>query len=366
MLIPAHIDLKNLRWQMILGLFAALLAVLACEIYCPSYFLECDAPCLPWLTTACSANAPFALTAAVSTGQAKAHVQNASKSSTVTSTSSGDLLSATSMVFDYRLWHDRFRGYLLINFLLKILCSALVALVVLEVTGLAGNRAGGAAAIWAGLLFSVAPSNPVNLYSIACRPELFFTMFLLATMYCALRFNLTKSPRYKVLALLSGLLSCSSLVTNLLSANAPLVKSWDFSETAGSSFILGTPLDQVDWSVSLSNLAYLLILVLFLLRLIFGTIFSRGLESLATLAILAAVLQFCVHAEIPFLSISFSAFTCVLLPLLALPVIDANSRKNLLLFNASGLICLVAVFLCYCADFEHAARSQAISITKRL
>src|SRR4030095_10096215 len=66
----------------------------------------------------------------------------------------------------------------------------LVALIVLEITGLYGNRLGAAAAMWAGLLLAVLPAQASSDMVVINRPELLAHLFYVGALWSFLRFRL--------------------------------------------------------------------------------------------------------------------------------------------------------------------------------
>jgi hypothetical protein len=87
----------------------------------------------------------------------------------------------------------------------------LAALIVLEITGLYGNRLGAAAAMWTGLLLAVHPTQGSGDMVVVNRPELLAHLFYLGALWSFLRFRLLGETVYFngsllgfLLALLSG------------------------------------------------------------------------------------------------------------------------------------------------------------------
>lgn len=111
-------------------------------------------------------------------------------------------LVSLSFFVDALLYGANGVGYHLSNILLLFVCSTLVSLITLEITGLCGNRLGAAAAIWAGLLFAVYPLHPEPVAWIVGRVDLLCVAFFLGSIFCYLRFRNIRERAYLWAALL--------------------------------------------------------------------------------------------------------------------------------------------------------------------
>lgn len=94
-----------------------------------------------------------------------------------------------SLLADCWFWRDNAWGYHLTNALLHIFAAVFMGLIVLEITGLYGNRLGAAGAIWTALLFSLYPLHPEATVWIIGRVELLCSLFYYATIFLYIRFR---------------------------------------------------------------------------------------------------------------------------------------------------------------------------------
>ena len=101
------------------------------------------------------------------------------------------------------------RAPLLLNLCIVFATSLMVGLVVLEITGLYGNRLGAAPAMWAGLLSAVHPAQSFSDMAVVNRPDLLAHLFYVGALWSFLRFRLLAEKPYvggSVLCLLLALL----------------------------------------------------------------------------------------------------------------------------------------------------------------
>lgn len=119
-------------------------------------------------------------------------------------------LSSLSFFIDYLVWKTNSFGFHLTNILLLFCSAFFVALIVLEITGLSGNRLGSAAALWAALLFAVYPLHPEACAWAIGRVDLLCSMFYLASVHSYLRFRLIREPVYIWASLICFVLALAS------------------------------------------------------------------------------------------------------------------------------------------------------------
>jgi hypothetical protein len=119
-------------------------------------------------------------------------------------------LSSLSFFVDYLFWKTNALGFHLTNILLLFGSAFFVALIVLEVTGLSGNRLGTACALWAALLFAVYPLHPEACAWAIGRVDLLCSLFYLASIHSYLRFRLIREPVYLWASLVCFVLALAS------------------------------------------------------------------------------------------------------------------------------------------------------------
>jgi hypothetical protein len=115
-----------------------------------------------------------------------------------------------SIFLDYLLFHTKAFGYHFTNITVFAVCSILVSLITLEITGRLGGRSGALSALWAGLLFSVYPLHAESVAWIIGRVDTFATCFYLASLFCFLRLQLVREKSYLILSLVFFLLALAS------------------------------------------------------------------------------------------------------------------------------------------------------------
>jgi hypothetical protein len=360
-LIAAHLDFSNLRWQMIGGLLLASLAVVGVATFSVPDVSASDRSYVMWAKEAVLSaeqdhrfSLPMTQVSALLSGTA--HMAESIEKSMQTGIPTSDPFSLLSLLLDFSIWRYAHFGFLLTNMLLLILCLVLVAMVALDVTGLFGNRAGGAAAIWAAALFAVNPSVPAITYSLADRQALFTCVFFLATIFFSFRFHLLKESGYRQLALVSVTLLASSFLSELLA-----VEHRDNSLPVHTlnSFLFSS-ISHESLNMSFLAVLYLIPPALYLLRLFFGGLKGGPMRNALRSAIfpalpVAMLLSWGNAPDLAIIVCSMAGF-CILLPLLAFPTIDSGSRRDLVIFNGLGILSLSFIFLFWCA----ASREQSI------
>ena len=100
--------------------------------------------------------------------------------------------------------------YHLVNLVLMVACAVCVTQVAAAITGLYGNRLGGAAAVWAGLLFCAFPLHAETVAAITARGQLLGAVFYLTTVLFYVKFRTWRERPYLWLALGSCLLGVLS------------------------------------------------------------------------------------------------------------------------------------------------------------
>jgi hypothetical protein len=309
---------------MIIGIILACLAAILCEFLRPRHFVNADLPYITW--------AEGALHAA----GANAFSQNYQPK---------DPFALMSVLFDFSLWHQHPAGYLLTNFLLHGLVALFLALVVIELTGLSGNRAGAIGGIWAALLFSVAPNTACFLFSVAARPILFAALFLSAAGFFALRYRLLREEWYRYWSL-----ACLALyICSLVGAISGL-------PVQSSSNIFPTPvlikLEPENLLLNLLCAAYGVAFGIFTFRFSNNWLPKKSILWVACLTAPLVLASFCPDPYLPSLLVLCSVCLPVLLPLLALPLIDRASKKESLICGVIGTVVLSIIFLCFCFVFQ--------------
>jgi hypothetical protein len=337
-LVASHLDLTNLRWQMIAGFTLACLAVLLCELLRPPDFVTSDLPFVSW--AAASVAAPEQL----------ARIGEAFYLGVPT----GDPFTLMSLTLDSLLWHQNLSGYLLTNFLIRGLVMLLVALVVLELTGLSGNRGGSAGAVWAALLFAVVPNGSFSLFLATSRQPLFGALFLLATIFFWLRYRLVQERGYRHFALLCFIFFICSTGIAVIQSTTEQGHLPNFLKEVTRHNALFVEIGLIHGRLLSTKLviAYSLSCLLFLIRLLNGWLSKEGIVSVICLAVPILLPYFCSDSCAPLLITYSSIALSMLLPILSLPIVDRINRKSSLLLSAIGTLALIVTFLCWCAAFE--------------
>jgi hypothetical protein len=322
-LIAAHLDLTNLRWQMGFGFALACLAALTCEFFRPVDLAQADRTYLAWAAETVSSSEPLTRVAeALSTG-----------------TPSRDPFTLLTLITDCQLWQQDASGYLLTNFLIHGLVMLLVALVVLELTGLTGNRGGTTGALWAALLFAVAPYVTNATFFENSRESLIGAAFLLASVFCWLRYKLIQEKWYRSLSLICLILFFGSLAL----AEPALVTTKP---------VVIVHAKELKFLSSSQTVMFGLAAILFFVRWLRGWVTKESLFSVGCLAILADLPNLGKFAHTPHLLTCSAIALAMLLPIMTLPVMDRIDRKNALLFSAIGTCVLVITFLLWCTIFQ--------------
>jgi len=322
-LIAAYFDLTNLRWQMILGFGLACLAALTCQLLGPPAFVGTDRTYVAWAAETVSSADPLTrILEALSSGSP-----------------SRDPLTLLSMTADCMLWHQEASGYFVTNFLIYASLMALVALVMLELTGLSGNRSGSAGAIWAALLFAVAPYVSSDIFIVRSRESMFGELFLLAAIFCLLRYRLIRESWYRHLALICLILFLASIAL----AQPPEVTRIPIKITHSN---------RDSFLSTCSLVVYGTACLLFMVRCLKGWLTKEGLIIVACLAALALIPSLSTNIYMPQLLASSAIALSMLLPILALPIMDRIDQKNALTFSAIGTCVLVVTFLLWCTIFQ--------------
>jgi len=349
-LVAAHLDLSNLRWQMIAGLSLACLAAIVMEVFAPSAFNGSDRPYVIWAQNAMSAGAQKEHCHLPTSGVGKflAMVTHAAQSigeSMQTSSPTNNPLSLFSLLLDFSIWRHEHFGFLITNLLLHCTCVVLISLIVLEMTGQFGNRSGGAAAIWAAALFAVNPSAATTLFSLTGRTALFACIFLLAAVFFSVRYRLLREDFYRNLALVSVIFVFFSVWPERLCVTD---KESVFPARTLNNTLFPLIFQNTMCATAFRTL-YIIPPALFLFRLLAGGISRNAFGDVILSVAPIAVFLFFPGFPSLVLVVCCMAGLSLLLPLLALPAIDSASRKGLMIFNGLGMLSLSLIFLSWCA-----------------
>lgn len=191
----AHVDLRSTKTQMLLGVLLMLTAVVAAR--------------WPLLGSGFTDSLDGDI------------VSMAQKSAAGSQTDAGRLLQYSPLAAGLILVEAfAFQGtalpYHIVSLLIVMMCSAVVGLLTLEITGREGNRLGASAAVWAGLLFAVHPLHPQVDMAVVASAEVLGALMYLAAIWAYLRYRLLRERMYlwtSVACFLLGLLSDLKTVT---------------------------------------------------------------------------------------------------------------------------------------------------------
>jgi len=265
-----------------------------------------------------------------------------------------DPFTLSSLTLDAWLWPQNVDGYFFTNYLLRALVTLLVALTTLELTGLTGNRGGGAPAVWAALLFAVSPNAAISLFTLSCRPLLFGALFFLSALFLVLRYRLTaeKWQIYSSLLVLVFFLGSVILTLSHSSVDHSGQSSFLPQITPASALLEASGLAAGRMPETILPFAFAFSVVIFFVRLSKGWLAKEGLITALCLAVTLFVPFFCSSGAASVLVIYLPIFLSMLLPFLALPIMDRADERDSRYLAICGMLVLITVFLCWLAIFE--------------
>ncbi|HEY9679587.1 MAG TPA: hypothetical protein V6C76_16380 [Drouetiella sp.] len=117
---------------------------------------------------------------------------------------------SVSFFTDYMLFGLNYVGYHVSNIVMFSVCSVLVSLITLELTGMYGNRSRTTAAVWAGLLFAADPLHVESVTWIIGRVDLLCCVFYFASVFTFMRFRLVRERPLLIASLVLGFLAMCS------------------------------------------------------------------------------------------------------------------------------------------------------------
>ncbi len=298
---------------------------------------------------------------------------------------SANLLALTELIFRHHGWLYRLNSAALI-----LTAGVFLSLFVLDITNRYGTKIGASTALWSFLLFVISVDQARCLVSISSVDTLASVALALIALFLDSRFRLLRESWYYWLAFacIQAALAVDSVgfvlgITGIALARLVLMHSAESSKTSstritemalylvpalvymglhgcrlptGSSEMPFTPFGQI-WTESLGlgtthakqcirllNVAYLSIAGLTVLRLLAGTLWFRPIVfSVSWTAVCMAFS--CLGWGADKLTILSCAPLAALLPLAALPGIDAMSKTPARLFTLLGSVMLSIVFV---------------------
>ncbi|MBY0546228.1 MAG: hypothetical protein K2W95_02995 [Candidatus Obscuribacterales bacterium] len=208
-LLPARLDFKSAKVQMMAGwLFALILCLL---IYAPTLhvgFLLDDFLHIDYV-------------AAALRGDWTSFLANFTGN-----WAGSDLMKSYRPIVSLSIFIDALLGgvtgklYHATNIFLVFLCACFTGMITLEISGLRGNRLGAAAAIWAACLFAVYPLHSESVAWIIGRVDLLCTFFYLVSVWSYFRFRLLRERAYFRVSLVSFVLA---LLSKEMAVTLPVV-----------------------------------------------------------------------------------------------------------------------------------------------
>lgn len=261
------------------------------------------------------------------------------------------MVTAISFVLDSVIWRTAWGAHFT-NLLIYIACTALVALICLELTGRFGNRLGAAPAIWSAVLFSVQPIHKEMVSSVVARHLELNLALILLTGFALSRLALLREKSYFFIALASGLL----LLANRFIGDL----TWPGADVFAHLYPFFARLSSLDpvGHLQSANLyavgcAYLILAVLAITRIlcrwtkpsVFAGVLSGLLVSLlffshsqGTMGLSPDLTPALVYGSVPF---------CIMLVICALPAFDGINLRLSRVISILGLIALSTLALAW-------------------
>lgn len=123
------------------------------------------------------------------------------------------------LLADYFLFHMNDFGYHFVSWLAVALCTVLVGLITLELSGRLGNRGGALSAFWAALLFAAYPGQIQNVALLGERGHILIALFYLFSVFAFMRYKLINEKPF----LRWSLISAAFAMTSASAISLPLV-----------------------------------------------------------------------------------------------------------------------------------------------